>query len=46
MCNQRFGDQGHEFTGHVVELGEGVKDFKIGDRVVAPFTTSWYGLPF
>ena len=26
---------GHEFVGHVVELGEGVHDFRIGDRVVS-----------
>ncbi len=27
---------GHEFVGHIVELGEGVKgDFKIGDRVIS-----------
>lgn len=26
---------GHEFVGRVVELGEGIKDFKIGDRVVS-----------
>ncbi len=26
---------GHEFLGHVAEMGEGVKDFKIGDRVIS-----------
>jgi threonine dehydrogenase-like Zn-dependent dehydrogenase len=26
---------GHEFVGHVVELGSGVTDFSIGDRVVS-----------
>lgn len=26
---------GHEFSGFVVEVGSGVKDYKIGDRVVA-----------
>jgi L-iditol 2-dehydrogenase len=26
---------GHEYAGDIVELGEGVKDFSIGDRVVA-----------
>ncbi|HEU5211043.1 MAG TPA: alcohol dehydrogenase catalytic domain-containing protein [Longimicrobiales bacterium] len=31
---------GHEFTGHVVEIGSAVKRFGVGDRVVAPFTTS------
>lgn len=33
--------QGHEFTGEIVEVGPGVKDFKRGDKVVAPFTASW-----
>lgn len=28
---------GHEFMGEVVELGPGVKNLKIGDRVVVPF---------
>lgn len=32
---------GHEFTGVIVEAGSGVKDLKLGDKVVAPFTTSW-----
>lgn len=31
---------GHEFVGEVVEVGSGVARFKVGDRVVAPFTTS------
>ena len=26
---------GHEFVGHVVKLGEGVKGFEIGDRVIS-----------
>jgi threonine dehydrogenase-like Zn-dependent dehydrogenase len=29
---------GHEFMGEVVELGPDVKNLKIGDRVVVPFT--------
>jgi threonine dehydrogenase-like Zn-dependent dehydrogenase len=29
---------GHEFMGEVVELGKDVKNLKIGDRVVVPFT--------
>jgi threonine dehydrogenase-like Zn-dependent dehydrogenase len=28
---------GHEFMGEVVELGEGVKNLAVGDRVVVPF---------
>jgi threonine dehydrogenase-like Zn-dependent dehydrogenase len=31
---------GHEFTGHVEELGADVKNFKKGDKIVAPFTVS------
>lgn len=31
---------GHEFMGEVVELGKEVKNLKIGDRVVVPFTIS------
>lgn len=31
---------GHEFMGEVVELGSAVKDVKVGDRVVVPFTIS------
>lgn len=31
---------GHEFTGHVHEIGSSIKNFKVGDQVVAPFTTS------
>lgn len=31
---------GHEFTGQIVELGSEVKDFKVGDKVVSPFTCS------
>lgn len=31
---------GHEFMGEVVELGTGVKNVKVGDRVVVPFTIS------
>jgi threonine dehydrogenase-like Zn-dependent dehydrogenase len=30
---------GHEFTGHVHEVGSEVKKLKIGDHVVTPFTT-------
>ena len=29
---------GHEFMGEVVEVGHGVKNLKVGDRVVVPFT--------
>ncbi|MGG6268188.1 zinc-dependent alcohol dehydrogenase [Leptolyngbya sp. AN03gr2] len=31
---------GHEFMGEIVELGPAVKNLKIGDRVVVPFTIS------
>ncbi|KAL8349648.1 hypothetical protein RB598_005157 [Gaeumannomyces tritici] len=31
---------GHEFTGTVTEAGSAVKTLKVGDKVVAPFTTS------
>lgn len=31
---------GHEFTGHVHEVGSSVSSFKPGDLVVSPFTTS------
>jgi len=31
---------GHEFMGEVVDLGREVKNLKIGDRVVVPFTIS------
>jgi threonine dehydrogenase-like Zn-dependent dehydrogenase len=31
---------GHEFVGRVVDVGGGVRAFRRGDRVVAPFTTS------
>ena len=31
---------GHEFTGTVTEIGSDVKNFKQGDQIVSPFTTS------
>lgn len=31
---------GHEFMGEVVEIGSGVKNLRVGDRVVIPFTIS------
>lgn len=34
---------GHEFTGLVKEIGSQVKTVKVGDRIVSPFTVSWYG---
>lgn len=33
---------GHEFTGTVVAAGRAVRTVQIGDKVVAPFTVSWY----
>lgn len=35
---------GHEFTGTVVEVGKEVTRFQAGDKVVSPFTTSWYAM--
>jgi len=37
---------GHEFMGEVVELGHGVKNLHVGDRVVVPFTISCGGCFF
>ncbi|UJR16876.1 hypothetical protein I4U23_003774 [Adineta vaga] len=31
---------GHEFFGEVIEVGSDVKQFKMGDRIVVPFSTS------
>jgi len=31
---------GHEFTGHVHEVGSSIATFKLGDTVVSPFTVS------
>jgi threonine dehydrogenase-like Zn-dependent dehydrogenase len=31
---------GHEFVGNVYEVGSSIKNFKVGDDVVSPFTTS------
>src|ERR1700749_4974150 len=31
---------GHEFTGHIVEVGSSVKTLKVGDKIVCPFTLS------
>lgn len=37
---------GHEFMGEVVELGSAVKNVKVGDRVVVPFTIACGGCFF
>jgi threonine dehydrogenase-like Zn-dependent dehydrogenase len=38
MPSMQKGDiLGHEFMGEIVELGKGVKNLKLGDRVVVPF---------
>lgn len=33
---------GHEFTGTVFEVGSDVHTVNVGDKVVVPFTVSWY----
>lgn len=33
---------GHEFTGVVVQAGPSVRSVRVGDKVVSPFTVSWY----
>ena len=33
---------GHEFTGVITEVGSDIKNFKKGDKVISPFTLSWY----
>jgi len=32
---------GHEFAGTVVQVGDAVKQVKVGDEIVSPFTISW-----
>ncbi|MCR4907957.1 MAG: zinc-binding dehydrogenase [Lachnospiraceae bacterium] len=36
---------GHESIGEIVEVGEEVKDFKVGDKVIVPCTTPTYKHP-
>lgn len=31
---------GHEFMGEVVEIGKGIKNLRVGDMVMSPFTTA------
>jgi threonine dehydrogenase-like Zn-dependent dehydrogenase len=31
---------GHEFCGEITEVGKAVKNFRVGDRVMSPFTTN------
>ncbi len=40
---QRGDILGHEFMGEVMELGRGVKNLKVGDRVVVPFAIACGG---
>jgi threonine dehydrogenase-like Zn-dependent dehydrogenase len=35
---------GHEFTGTILSVGKGVKNFKSGDHVVSPFTRYSVGI--
>lgn len=35
---------GHEFVGTVTEAGPAVKSVQVGDKIVSPFTVSWYSL--
>lgn len=37
--------QGHEFTGTIHEVGSNVKNFKVGDKVVSPFTVCCMNVP-
>jgi threonine dehydrogenase-like Zn-dependent dehydrogenase len=37
---------GHEFVGEIIFLGDGVRGLSVGDRVVAPFSTSCGGCFF
>ena len=32
--------KGHEFIGEIIELGSNVKQFKKGDKIIAPFSIS------
>lgn len=32
---------GHELVGTITSVGSAVKKFKVGDRVVSPFTIHW-----
>src|ERR1700761_6194337 len=36
---------GHEFTGIISDVGSDVKTVKKGDKIVCPFTVSWYVYP-
>lgn len=31
---------GHEVVGQIVQVGDGVKKWKVGDRIIVPFSTS------
>ena len=33
---------GHEFAGTVVKTGSSVRSVQVGDKIVSPFTVSWW----
>ena len=39
-CGTDF-SMGHEFTGTVIDIGNSVSNFQIGDEIVSPFTITW-----
>lgn len=33
---------GHEFSGTVTQVGDGIKLFNVGDKITCPFSIQWY----